>query len=199
MPYSHFKTLSSAIDTFDLELHEGPFFPTLQPIEPSDTLRIAIEDSLPTVAASSEKARSEGLIYPVLMETRRILNKQVSLFSGEEFAVDEAAGLTGIVDFLMSRSPQISAIQAPAIVVVEAKKADLRSGFGQCVAEMVAADRFNHRKGKAIHHVYGIVTSGTQWRFLQLQNTLLKMDLLDYPLMPIDRLLAQLSWILREG
>ena len=42
----------------------------------------------------------------------------------------EAIGLAGIVVFLMSRSPQISAIQAPAIVLVEAKRSDLRSGFG---------------------------------------------------------------------
>ncbi len=199
MPYSHFKTLSSAIDAFELEFHEEAFFPELKPIVPSETLRLALEDSLPTVAASSEKARSEGLIYPVLMEARRILDKQVSLFSGEEFVVDESVGLTGIVDFLMSRSPQISAIQAPAIVVVEAKKADLRSGFGQCVAEMVAADRFNHHRNKPIDRVYGIITNGTQWRFLQLQTLTLKMDLFDYPLMPIDRLLAQLCWILREG
>ena len=72
------------------------------------------------------------------------------------------------MDFLISRSTQVGAIQAPAIVLVKAKRSDLRSGFGQCVAEMVAADRFNHRKGKVIESIYGIVSSGTQWRFLRL-------------------------------
>ena len=72
MLYSHFKTLPSAIAAFELELHETAFFPELKPIVPSETLRLVLEDSLPTVAVSSEKARSEGLIYPVLMEARRI-------------------------------------------------------------------------------------------------------------------------------
>jgi len=72
MLYSHFKTLSSAIAAFELEFHETAFFPELKPIVPSETLRLVLEDSLPTVAVSSEKARSEGLIYPVLMEARRI-------------------------------------------------------------------------------------------------------------------------------
>ena len=198
MPYSYFKTLSSAIDAFDLNLQEGCFFPEMKPIAPSAALQLLLEDSLPVVAASSEKARSEGIVYPILMEVRRILDKQVSLFSGEEFAVDEAIGLTGIVDFLISRSPQISVIEAPAIVLVEAKRSDLRSGFGQCVAEMVAADRFNHRKGKVIESVYGIVSSGTQWRFLRLQGQNLMLDLMDYPLLPVDNLIAQMCWMLRN-
>jgi hypothetical protein len=36
----------------------------------------------------------------------------------------------------LSRSPEVLEIEAPAIVIVEAKKADLRTGFGQCIAEM---------------------------------------------------------------
>jgi hypothetical protein len=197
MAYSHFKTLSSAIDAFDLSLEEGCFFPELSPIGPSEALQMWLEDSVPVVAGSSEKARSEGIVYPILMEVRRVLDKQVSLFSGEEFAVDESVGLTGIVDFLMSRSPQVSAIQAPAVVLVEAKRADLRSGFGQCVAEMVAADRFNHRKSRGIDSVYGIVSSGTQWRFLRLQGQVLKLDLMDYPLFPVGDLIARICWMLR--
>ncbi len=39
MPYSHFKTLSIAIDAFGLEFHETVFFPELEPIVPSETLR----------------------------------------------------------------------------------------------------------------------------------------------------------------
>jgi hypothetical protein len=37
---------------------------------------------------------------------------------------------------------------APAIVLLEAKKGDIASGYGQCVAEMVAAVRFKARKNK---------------------------------------------------
>ena len=56
MPYSYFKTLSSAIDAFDLNLQEGCFFPEMKPIAPSAALQLLLEDSLPVVAASSEKS-----------------------------------------------------------------------------------------------------------------------------------------------
>ena len=60
-----------------------------------------MEESLPIAASGSEKMRSEGIIYPVLLEVRRILNKKVNLFSGEEFTVDESVGLNGVCDFLI--------------------------------------------------------------------------------------------------
>jgi hypothetical protein len=37
-------------------------------------------------------------------------------------------------------------VEAPAIVIVEAKKSDIKSGLGQCIAEMVAAQRFNEKR-----------------------------------------------------
>lgn len=58
------------------------------------------------LAADSEKARSEGIINPVLLEVKRQLQGQVSVFSGEEFNVQPESGLTGYVDFLISRSPE---------------------------------------------------------------------------------------------
>ena len=53
---------------------------------------------------SSEKARSEGIINPVLLEVKRQLQGLISVFSGEEFNVEPEAELTGYVDFLLSRS-----------------------------------------------------------------------------------------------
>ena len=142
MSYSQFTTLKKATDAFSLTVAEAKFLSEASPITPSSRLADYLEDTLPLVAAGSEKARSEGIIYPVLLEVRSILNKQISLFSGEDFSIDESVGLNGVVDFLLSRSPRILEIQAPAVVIVEAKKADLKTGYGQCVAEMVAAQRF---------------------------------------------------------
>jgi type I site-specific restriction endonuclease len=84
-------------------------------------------------------------------------------------------------------------------VIVEAKKADLATGLGQCVAEMVAAQLFNQLNGKAIPVVYGVVSNGTQWRFLNLQDRTVTLDLVDYPLPPVDQLLGFLVWIMQEG
>jgi hypothetical protein len=63
---------------------------------------------------------------------------------------------------------------------------------------MVAAQRFNLSKGQAIETIYGVVTSGTVWRFLQLTGQVVSIDLTDYPLLPVDNVLGVLVWMLRS-
>jgi hypothetical protein len=195
MSYSQFETLEQAIDSFNLTVVETSFFPELAAISPSDILTIFLQRSLPIVSASSEKARSEGIIYPVLLEVRELLDEQVSLFSGRDFNVDASVGLNGIVDFLLCRSPIVSIPTAPAVVLVEAKKGDIASGYGQCIAEMVAAERFNIRKGFEPIPVYGCVSNGLLWRFLKLEADEVTLDLMDYGLEPVGSLLAKLVWM----
>ncbi len=197
MSYSQFKTLSSVQEAFALETEEGVrFLPNLDPISPSETLTAFLSDSLPlAIATGSEKARSEFIISPILLEVRHILDRTVSLFSGEDFTVDESVGLNGTCDFLLSRSSKLIEIQAPVFILVEAKKSDLKMGLGQCAAEMVAAQRFNQQKQQSIPYIYGCVSNGTQWRFLRLSDQILTIDLSDYPLPPVEQILAFLVWI----
>ncbi len=197
MSYSEFETLEQVLDSFNLTMREASFFPHLTPITASALLTTFLHRSLPIVSAASEKARSEGILYPVLLEVRELMDEQVSLFSGRDFNVDPSVGLNGVVDFLICRSPIISIPTAPVMVVVEAKKADIASGYGQCIAEMVAAWRFNQRKGLESIPVYGCVTNGLLWRFLSLVADQVTLDLVDYPLEPVDDLLAKLVWMLQ--
>ncbi|MGF1499295.1 MAG: hypothetical protein ACFB8W_21080 [Elainellaceae cyanobacterium] len=197
MAYSQFKTLTSVKEAFGIVTQEGiRFLPDLAPIEPSITLKSFLAYSLPVaVATGSEKARSELIISPVLLEVRQILQQQISFFSGEDFTVDESVGLNGTCGFLLSRSRELIEIEAPVFILVEAKRADLKSGLGQCAAAMVAAQRFNQNKGRDITTIYGCVSNGTQWRFMQLQNQQLTIDLHDYPLPPVGQILAFLAWM----
>ena len=200
MSYSQFTSIGKVKEAFGLKTQEGGrFIPAIEKIEPSATLKAYLEESIPISSSASEKARSEGIIYPVLLEVRRILNRQISLFSGEDFTVDESVGLNGICDFLLSSSPEVLEIEAPVIVIVEAKKADLRTGFGQCIAEMVAAQRFNAAKNRPVLVIYGSITSGTQWRFLKLENDLVTIDLMDYALPPVEEILGMLVWMMQNG
>lgn len=80
--------------------------------------------------------------------------------------MDESLALNGRCDFLISRSTEQLAIEAPAIIIIEAKQADFKKGIGQCVAEMVAAQKFNESKQKPLPTVYGSVSNGLQWQFL---------------------------------
>ncbi len=200
MSYSEFTSMGKVKQAFGLTtVEEEKFLPNLDAIAPSDTLRNFLVESLPlAIATGSEKARSELIISPVLVEVRRILNHQISLFSGEEFTVEPKLGLNGICDFLISKSPELLEIEAPVIVIVEAKKADLKSGIGQCVAEMVAAQKFNELKGIPRKAIYGSVSSGTQWRFMKLVEQILTIDLTDYSLPPVEQILAYLVWMIQS-
>lgn len=70
MPYSQFKTIAQAKAAFKLTIIEGSrFLPPTPPVAPSQTLSDYLQETLPIVATSgSEKARSEGIIYPVLID-----------------------------------------------------------------------------------------------------------------------------------
>lgn len=152
-----------------------------------------IEENLPlAIAIGTEKARSEMLIAPILIKIRKLLKKEVSLFSGTEFNIDRELGLVGICDYLFSLSPEQYAVEAPVLVLVEAKLADLNTGMGQVVAEMIAAQRFNRQQQKQISCIYGCITSGTQWRFLKLCDRNLTIDPVDRNLEPLEVLVGSI-------
>jgi len=200
MPYSKF-TLSKAVEAFDLTIVEGTrFLPEISPVTPSSLRQDTLRETIPwAIAVSSEKARSEGIINPVLLEVKRQLQGQISVFSGEEFNGEPEAELAGYIDFLLSRSPEQLFIKAPAVILVSAKKEDLKPALGQCLAEMVAAQRFNRQKQQPISTIYGTVTSGTVWRFLKLEEQCASIDLTDYPLPPVEQILGFLVWMMARG
>ncbi|RCJ40015.1 hypothetical protein A6769_05535 [Nostoc punctiforme NIES-2108] len=200
MSYSDFS-LSKVKRDFNLTTVEnGRFLPEIQSIEPSLYLKEALSEGLPLATATgSEKARSELIISPILVEVRKILDRKVSFFSGEDFTVASELGLNGVCDFLISRSPEQIFIEAPAIVIIEAKKGDLKPGLGQCSAEMIAAQKFNEINNIPIKTIYGSVSSGTAWRFLKLEEQTLSIDLNDYTVPPVEILLGMLVWMVREG
>lgn len=196
MSYSDF-TLRKVKQTFGINTIENQkFLPEIQPIAPSATLTDFLAESLPlAIATGSEKARSELIISPVLLEVRKILKRKISLFSGTDFTVDSALGLNGVCDFVLSLSAEQLEVEAPAVMIVEAKKSDLNLGIGQCIAEMIAAQKFNEINNQPIPTIYGSVTNGTVWRFLQLTEQTVTIDFTDYPLPPVDVILGILVWM----
>ena len=181
MAYSDF-TLSELKKLFSLTINETvDLFAAVPPVECSEHLAFTLKENLPLATAiNTEKARSEMIIAPILIEVRRRLNYQVSLFSGVDFNVDTARGLNGICDFLVSRSSEQLFISAPVLTIVEAKNENIKAGLGQCVAEMIAAQLFNKREGNEIITLYGTVTTGTIWNFLKLEGQVVSIDLSEY-------------------
>ena len=194
MSYSQF-TLPKVIEDFNLNLVEGvSFLSKLEnPIKPSPYIAEFLNKNLQlAIALNTEKARSELIICPLLLAVKEALNNQISLFSGEEFNVEAETGLTGICDFILSRSKEQLFVKAPVAILVKAKKENLKVGLGQCIAEMVAAQKFNQKAKNSISTIYGTVTTGTFWRFLKLEENTVTIDLTEYPLPPIESVFNQL-------
>ncbi len=145
------------------------------------------------VNLGTEKARSELVIAPLLIEFKLQHRDRVSLFSGIEFTVDEAAGLKGRCDYILARSPEQMVLTAPACVLVEAKSENIVGGVPQCLAEMVAAQRFNRATGLPDAPVYGAVTTGLRWRFLRLDGDAAGVDAVEYPIQNPRKLVGVLA------
>ena len=191
MAYSDF-TLKTVQNQFELTLSEqSDLFRACLPLEPSLLLKEILAENIPlALGSNTEKARSELLITPILVEVRRQLKHQISFFSGVSFNVDPEQGLNGSCDFIITDSQELLVLQSPVITLVEAKKEDLNAGLGQCIAEMVAAQRFNQQEGKVVKTIYGIVTSGTVWKFLRLEKTTVFIDLSEYYLSQLAEILG---------
>ncbi len=194
MAYSNF-TLDTVVTTFQLEIVESAvLFAETETVVPSNYLTEVLTKKVQLATAiGTEKAKSELIVADILFELREQFDQRISLFSGIEFSVDEESGLTGVCDFLVSLSPVQHVLQAPVIVLVEAKKDDLKIGMGQCVAEMLAAQRFNAERGNDIPCVYGVSTTGTDWLFLKLDGKCLHIDLVTYQIAQCDKILGILS------
>ncbi|WP_228024534.1 hypothetical protein [cf. Phormidesmis sp. LEGE 11477] len=78
-------------------------------------------------------------------------------------------------------------------MLVEAKNENLKVGFPQCIAEMVAAQQFNQQKGNPIKIIYGVITIGTLWRFLRLSDHPVEIDSSEYHISDVEKILGILS------
>ena len=194
MPDSKF-TLDELKQKFNIILtgNKGKFN-NLPEVAPSQFILEALEEYLPlAVAIGSEKARSELIVAPILVAIKKHLNKQISLFSGIEFNVDIELGLNGFCDFIISNSTQQFFIESPVIALVEAKNDNLKSGLAQCMAEMVAAQIFNQRQDNEVSKIYGVITTGTVWQFLELEGEAVVLDLQEYSVENLPKILGILT------
>jgi hypothetical protein len=199
MAYSNF-TLETVQEKFQLETIESAnIFFDIEPVPPSKALIAELAKKVQlAVAIRTEKARSELIVTNVLVELREQFSRRISLFSGIDFSVDAEKGLTGTCDFLISLSPEQFYLEAPVIVLVEAKNADPTLGIGQCVAEMLAAQYFNQQKDNNIPCIYGATTTGTEWLFLKLEGQKLYIDMSLYAIERCDKILGILSSMVNQ-
>lgn len=193
-------TFPQAIYDLGLTLHDADLFSAVPPFAVGDEFAAFLRDGVALAAANStEKARSEFIIAPVLLELKRMLKQRFFLFSGVEWEADVSRGLNGYCDFLLTRGASQYVLGAPFVAVVEAKNELIRNGLGQCIAAMVGAQFCNQQAKRNSQKVYGVVSTGSAWKFLELQESTLTIDVPEYYVDDLPKLMGILRSIVETA
>ena len=166
MAFSDFKTIPEVQERFGIRYSENDFFSVEAPLNPSEQFLQELEFTRQHINIfGSEAARCEAIIFPVLREVYKGYADHYALWIKESIAYNET--LSGTPDYLISTKAELGKliVGRPLIILVEAKKNDFEQGWGQCLAELVAAQKINDDSD---FPVYGIVTDGKLWEFGQL-------------------------------
>lgn len=154
--------------------------------EAVEELRERLENSIPYFNLTSETARREILIAPVLIELARQTHSRIKI----EYTLNVSDQLQGIVDYLI--------LGKKNFLIVEAKNEDLQRGFTQLAVEMIA---LSQSKDTTSEILFGAVSIGSVWKFgvLHRSQKLITQDIGSYRV-PEDltELLGILSGILND-
>src|SRR5215213_5924093 len=153
MAFSEF-TLEEVERSLGITTQEADLFPRAAPAPVPDWLPGWLARGT-RLALISEKARSEFIVVPILLAGRELSGDRFAIFSGQRLDVDPERGLMGECDFILAIGPPVPPLRAPIATVVEAKENDVVAGLGLCIAQMVAARRFNEGAGRSGAPVFG--------------------------------------------
>ena len=112
-----------------------------------------IDEILPFISLSSETARRETLVSPVLLEIVRFCKCQLKI----EYPLRVNERLKGTLDYLLKSNHNL--------LIIEAKKDDLTKGFTQLAVELIALSEIEDQD-----IFYGGVTIGNVWQFGKLDR-----------------------------
>jgi hypothetical protein len=118
-------------------------------------LKSRIEESLPRLSLTSEMARREFLIAPVLTDLLHYTQATLNV----EYPVAVSKQLKGSLDYLLQNKQ--------TFLVIEAKNEDLERGFVQLAIELIALDQWIESDQPIIH---GAISTGNIWQFGQFDR-----------------------------
>ena len=168
MAFSDFKTIPDVQEKFRIRHVENDFIETQHTADPSEQFLQELEFSRQYIDVfASEAARCEAVIFPVLREVYKGYAEHYALWIKKPIAYDDI--LNGTPDYFVSTRSELGklVVGTPLIMLVEAKKNDFEQGWGQCLAELVTAQKIN---GDVERPVYGIVSDGTFWQIGHFVN-----------------------------
>lgn len=121
-----------------------------------DRLQQTFYTKLPRISLTSETAKREMLIAPILLELLDYIDMDIDI----EYPLYVNERLHGNIDYFMHSDHNF--------VIVEAKQADMERGFSQLAVELIAMAEYWDQAGELL---YGAVTVGDVWRFGMLERS----------------------------
>jgi len=144
---------------------------------------------------ASEASRSELIILPLLREVYKSYASDYSLWVQKSLIYNNI--LTGTPDYMIATRTRLgkTVLGLPLLIIVEAKRNDFEQGWGQCLAELVAAQKLN---GNLTKPVYGIVTDGRFWEFGKLVDNVFTQNSEAFSIDNLSILFGVLHFIFRS-
>src|SRR4051794_26300548 len=173
MLFGSFRSIQELARSFQITLEVDTFLQPL-PVAPDDRFLDDLHFTRSHVAVRvSEAAIGEFLIAPVLKQVWRLYTDVLTFWSHVPLGTTEP--LVGIADYVFCRrSPLGLVLDQPFVIGAEAKKDDFETGWAQCLAAMIAAQRMNASSDLT---VFGIVSNGNSWQIGKLDEAVFTQEL----------------------
>ncbi|MGH1394846.1 MAG: hypothetical protein ACRAVC_12585 [Trichormus sp.] len=195
MAFSNFKTIGEVLKAFQVTYTEANFISELA-FTISDYFREDLELMMrDAVVDNSEFAICENLIYPVIKEVWKTYRHNFILWSHQSLNYDEK--LSGFPEYILAKRSPLGKVvfDKPYFILVEAKQDNFETGWAQCLAEMIAAQRLN---GEYQVVIYGIVSNGDWWQFGKLEGENFTRNSTYYTIQELDKLFAAVNFIFQQ-
>jgi hypothetical protein len=196
MAFSNYKTIGEVLKAFQVTYTEANFINEIA-FNISDYFREDLELMMrDAVVDNSEFAICENLIYPLLKEIWKTYRQNFILWSHESLNYDEK--LSGFPEYILARRSPLGKVvfDKPYFILVEAKQDNFETGWAQCLAEMIAAQRLN---GEYQIIIFGIVSNGATWQFGRLENDKFIRNMTPFTIYELDKLFAAVNFVFQQS
>jgi hypothetical protein len=196
MSFNKYKNIADVLQEFPLTYREANFIEQIPlTIDPyfEKRLNFILKEA---IVFNSEYAICENIIYPILVEIWQKYAEKLLIWSHQPLNYDHK--LSGIPDYIVAqRSPRGKVIlDQPYLILIEAKKDNFEEGWGQCLAELITAQKLNNNQNSRL---FGIVSNGKLWEFGCLQATVFTKNIKYYVLDDLLSLMEAINFIFAES
>lgn len=195
MSFSQFRTIGEVVKEFQVRYTEAEFIQQLE-FQITQYFREDLQLMMrEAVVDNSEFAICENLIYPVLKEVWKHYRDRFIIWSHQSLNYDERLG--GFPEYILARRSPLGKVvfDKPYLLLVEAKQDNFETGWAQCLAEMIAAQRLN---GEPEIIIYGIVSNGRTWQFGKLEAGVFTLNTTFFTIQELDVLFGALNYVFQQ-